>query len=151
MPRRQTAEKGAAQRPSQLTFEPMPLHAVGRWSCEQTRVEAVEQLLFGSVRTGRPLLVCSAFEADVRVALEAQAKAQQLLGECAEEVPEDGPAATLPFAVRPAFDQPSSMSSSVRTFLARIVVQFPCQQVFRSSLLKVLYHLRSYFMRSERC
>jgi hypothetical protein len=98
MPRRQTAEKGAAQRPSQLTFEPMPLHAVGRWSCEQTRVEAVEQLLFGSVRTGRPLLVCSAFEADVRVALEAQAKAQQLLGECAEEVPEDGPAATLPFA-----------------------------------------------------
>ena len=58
----------------------------------------MEQLLFGSVRTGRPLLVCSALEVDVRLALEAQAKARQFLGDCAEEVPEDGLAAPLPFA-----------------------------------------------------
>ena len=46
MPRRQSAEKGAAPRPLEVAFEPMPLHAVGRWSCEQTlRVEAVEQVL----------------------------------------------------------------------------------------------------------
>ena len=76
MPRRLPAEKGAAPRPSQLSFEPMALHAVGRWSCDQTRLEAVEQLLYGSVRTGRPVLVCSALEAEVRRALEAQAKAQ---------------------------------------------------------------------------
>ena len=97
MPRRQSAEKGAAPRPLEVAFEPMPLHAVGRWSCEQTlRAEAVEQVLFGTVRAGRPLLVCSALEADARVALEAQAKERLLAG--AEAVPEDGPAATLPFA-----------------------------------------------------
>ena len=45
MPRRQPAEKGAASRPLEVAFEPVPLHAVGRWSCEQTlQAEAVELL-----------------------------------------------------------------------------------------------------------
>ena len=94
MPRRQTAEKAEqAPRPSQLAIEPMPPHEVGRWNCNQTRVEAVEQLLFGSVRTGRPVLVCSALEADTKAVLEAQAKAQELLGDGKAEA-----ALALPFA-----------------------------------------------------